>query len=87
MAEVRISETAEKELDSIDAQLRIYFKKHIEKVRDMPPRRHLRYGLPFNVVNVTKQARLVYQTEDNQLFILRCFATHKEYERWYRSFK
>ncbi|MFH1785762.1 MAG: hypothetical protein ABH842_05010 [Candidatus Micrarchaeota archaeon] len=87
MIEVRISELAEEELSKMDAQLRLYFKKHIEKIVNMPTRRHMRYGLPFNVVNVTKQSRLVYQVEDDRLFILRCFATHKEYERWYLSFK
>ena len=85
--EVSISEVAEKELDGMDLQLRNYFIKHIKKICAMPLRRHLRFGLPFNVINVTKQARLIYQNEGDQIFILHCFATHKEYERWYLSFK
>lgn len=85
--EVIISETAERELDDVDQTLRKFFIKHIEKISNMPPRRHLKFGLPFNVENVTKQARLIYQIESDKLYILHCFATHKEYERWYMSFK
>jgi len=85
--QVIVSEDAEKELDDMDTTLRKYFVKHIEKVSSMPPRRHLRFGLPFNVEDVTRQARLIYQVKDGVLCILRCFATHKEYERWYLSFK
>jgi len=53
----------------------------------MPPRRHLRFGLPFNVEDVTKQARLVYEIEEDNFYVLHCFATHKEYEKWFNSYK
>ena len=82
-----VSEIAEKELDGMDQILRKFFIKHIEKVSQMPPRRHMKFGLPFNVENVTKQSRLVYQIENNTLYAVHCFATHKEYEQWYMSFK
>lgn len=85
--EIVVSEAAEKNLDEMNPQLRIFFLKHIEKIGVMPPRRHLCFGLPFNVINITKQARLIYQFEGDTLFVLRCFATHKEYERWYLSFR
>lgn len=81
------SETAEKEFDSADQDLRKLFLKHIEKIVSMPPRRHLRFGLPFNVEAVTKQARLVYNIEEDICYVLHCFKNHKEYERWYKSFK
>jgi len=43
--------------------------------------------MPFNVENVTKQARIVYQIDGKKLYVLHCFKTHKECERWYPSFK
>ncbi len=85
--QVIFSEKAEKELDKMDHLFRKLFFKNIEKIKEFLPRRHLRFGLPFNVEEVTKQARIVYQIEENKLFILHCFDTHKEYEKWYKSFK
>jgi mRNA-degrading endonuclease RelE of RelBE toxin-antitoxin system len=84
---ILFSPKAESQLDSIDKGLRKLFFKHAEKVSELPPKRHLRFGLPFYVEEVTKQARMVYNFEKNIYIILFCFATHKEYERWYKSFK
>lgn len=81
------SEKAEKELDEMDKRQRELFIKHAEKIAAMPPRRHMRFGLPFNVEEVTRQARIVYNIETETCYSLHCFATHKEYERWYKSFK
>lgn len=80
------SERAEEELDRVDKSLRKLFLKHAEKIASLPPRRHMRFGLPFNVEEVTKQARIVYQIENGVCYILHCFKNHKEYERWYKSF-
>jgi len=84
---ILFSEKAEKELDGMDNGLRKLFVNHAEKISRIPPRRHLKFGLPFNVEEVTKQARMVYQTEENACYVLHCFKDHKEYERWYKSFK
>lgn len=46
----------------------------------MPPRMHMKFGLPFQVDEV-RQGRIVYQMENEMLFVLRCFAKHKEYEK------
>jgi len=81
------SEKAEKELDEMDKSLRKLFIKHGEKITAMPPKRHLRFGLPFNVEEVTRQARMVYNIDEETCYILHCFKNHKEYERWYKSFK
>jgi len=81
------SEKAEKELDAMDNSLRVLFFKHAEKISLMPPKRHLRFGLPFNAEEVTRQARMVYKIEEETCFILHCFSTHKEYEKWFKSFK
>ncbi len=84
---VTFSEKAEKELDTCDQSLRKLFLKHAEKIAAMPPKRHLRFGLPFNIEEVTRQARMVYHFEGETCWILHCFKTHKEYERWYKSYK
>ena len=81
-----ISKKAEKELDVMEKALRKLFIKHAEKISQMPPKRHLKFGMPFNVEEVTRQARLVYNIEQEKCYILHCFSTHKEYERWYKQY-
>ncbi|RLG19075.1 hypothetical protein DRN67_03580 [Candidatus Micrarchaeota archaeon] len=85
--EVVFSHHAEADFLSLEKQLQKHIKKHLEKLSKMPPRRHMKHGLPWFVEKITKQARLVYRLENECLHVLRCFATHKEYERWYLSFK
>lgn len=85
--ELSLSPKADGDLEKMDSKLRSFFIKHFEKLETMPPRRHLRFGLPYNVENVTEQARFVYETEGETATVLRCFTTHKEYEKWYKSFK
>jgi hypothetical protein len=84
---LEFSEKAEKELDEMDQSLRGLFIKHAEKIAAVPPGRHMRFGLPFSVEEVTRQARMVYNREEETCYILHCFKHHKEYERWYKSFK
>ncbi|MFH1750797.1 MAG: hypothetical protein ABH863_03910 [Candidatus Micrarchaeota archaeon] len=84
--EILYSKAAESDISSMDRQLRGLFFKHIEKALSMPSR-HMKFGMPFNVEEVTKSARLVFQKEGAALFIVRCFKDHKDYERWYKSFK
>jgi len=85
--EVKILETAENELEKISNPLNKQFGKHIEKIALKESGRHLKYGLPYFVENVTKQARIIYYIEEENIYVMHCFATHKEYERWYKSFK
>ena len=85
--EVKILETAEKELEKIANPLNKQFGKHIEKIALMETNRHLKFGLPYFTENVTKQARTIYYIEEETVYVMHCFATHKEYERWYKSFK
>lgn len=82
-----ISEYAEKELDKMDSEIRTRFLKHLVRIQQYPPRKHLRFGLPFNVEKVTKQARIIYQIEKDDIFVLHCFDSHKEYEKWFKSYK
>ena len=82
-----LEEQAQKDFNSLEKALQGFFRRHIDKLQGMPPRRHMRHGLPWHVEDVTKQARLVYNERGGTLFIIRCFAAHKEYERWYQSYR
>ncbi len=81
------SPKSQKELDAMDPQLRKMFFRHIDKVVAGPNQRRMRFGLPCYTEEVTRQARLVYNNDDGNFFIVRCFAAHKEYEKWYKSYK
>ncbi|CAJ35192.1 hypothetical protein [Methanocella arvoryzae] len=84
--EIRLFEEAEEDLDRMDNAIYDLFNKHIDKIAQMPPRRHLKFGLPFNVEEVG-QGRIIFQYNSDTLYIIRCFTSHKEYEKWYKSFK
>lgn len=84
--EVKVQDKAEEELDKMDNATYDLFNKHIDKITLIPPRRHLKFGMPFNVEEVG-QGRIVYNIKENTPYIIRCFASHKEYEKWYKSFK
>ena len=85
---INVEDKAKGDLRGFDKQLQIFFKKHIDKLQKMPPRKkYMKYGLPFHKEDVTKQARLVYDISEDTLYVIRCFATHKEYEKWYLSYK
>ena len=72
---------------SLEKALQDQFSSHVDKLTAMPPRRHMKFGIPYHVESITKQARLVYCERNEALFVVRCFSSHKEYERWYRSFR
>lgn len=81
------SATAKKQLEDLPPELKPLFFKHFEKILQMPPRRHMKYGIPCHVEDVTRQARIIYETEGDHLYVLQCFKNHKEYERWYKAYK
>ncbi len=80
-------DSAKKELESMPQDLKNVFFKHLEKIQCMPPQRCMKHGIPYHVENVTKQARLIYHLKEDKTYILHCFKNHKEYERWYKSYK
>jgi hypothetical protein len=47
----------------------------------------MKYGIPYHVEKVTKQARIIYDIREDMIYIIHCFGNHKEYERWYKSYK
>ena len=85
--ELVFSDSARKELESLPEEMVAHFLKHLEKMQENPPRKHMKYGIPCHVEKVTKQARIVYDIKGKIIYVLHCFATHKEYERWYKSYK
>jgi len=85
--ELIFSDNARKELAGMEQDLKSKFIRHLEKVQEAPPRKHMKHGIPCHVEKVTKQARIVYNTKGTKIYILHCFASHDEYERWYKSYK
>jgi mRNA-degrading endonuclease RelE of RelBE toxin-antitoxin system len=85
--ELVFSDSARKELESLPEEMIAHFLKHLEKMQETPPRKHMKYGIPCHVEKVTKQARIIFNIEEGCIYILHCFGSHKEYERWYGSYK
>lgn len=81
---IEYSEHAVKTLMKMDRGTQIAFLEHVEKIAGTGPRRHLKYGQPYNVENVG-QGRIVFQIEGDTLYITRCFDTHKQYMKWIKS--
>lgn len=81
------SEQGAEDFSHLELPMRRLFRAHMEKPLHMPARKHLRFGLPFFCEKVTAQARLVFRMEGENLRAVRCFATHKEYEKWFRGIK
>jgi mRNA-degrading endonuclease RelE of RelBE toxin-antitoxin system len=77
---------AREDLKKMDGHERQFFHYHVKKLAELPPRRHLKYGVPVHVDNVG-QGRIIYQIENETLYILRFFTDHKDYEKWYKSLK
>jgi len=81
------SDSGKLEIENLEQELKSIFIKHLEKMQSSPPRKHLKHGIPCHVEKVTRQARIVFDISEERIYILHCFANHKEYECWYKSFK
>lgn len=84
---IEFSDSGREDFLRLEKQLQIFFKNHLRKLLQMPPRRHLKFGLPHHVEDATRQARFTHEIRGENLYVIRCFATHREYEKWYKSFK
>jgi len=58
--EIIFSDSARKELESLPEELILLFLMHLEKMQEMPSRRHMKHGIPCYVENVTEQASIVF---------------------------
>jgi phage-related protein len=85
--EIIFSDSARREMEDLEQELQYLFIEHFEKMQRGSHRKHMKYGIPCHVEKVTKQARIVYDIKGDLIYILHCFANHKEYERWYKSYK
>ncbi|MCX6153076.1 MAG: hypothetical protein NT007_02825 [Candidatus Kapabacteria bacterium] len=85
--EIVFSLRAKEEFLKFDNSMKLLFRKSFNKMLENPVRRHLKYGIPYHVENVTKQARIIYELKEDKIIILHCFSEHKEYEKWYNSYK
>ena len=81
------TDPAKKELKDLPQELAAQFIAHLEKMQDMPPRKHMKYGIPYHVEKVTKQARIICDIREDKIYIIHCFGSHDECERWYKSYK
>lgn len=85
--ELIFSASARSEFEDLEQELKILFIEHLEKMQKSSLRKHMRHGVPCHVEKVTKQARIVCNIKGDKIYVLHCFASHKEYERWYKSYK
>lgn len=85
--ELIFSDAAKKELANLYQDMKAVFLMHLEKIHSRPPRKHMKHGIICHVEKVTKQARIIYDISKDRTYILHCFASHKEYEHWYNSYK
>ena len=80
-----IKDRAKDDLKKFDKHIQKMFLDHFDKLLGIPPRRHLKHGIPVHTEKITKQARFVYDYQEDTLMVFRCFWTHKEYENWYHG--
>ncbi len=80
------TEKGRQDLHGMDSSLAKVFIKHADKIAALPPRRHMKFGMPFHVDEVGN-GRLIYTYKDEALYIVRCFVNHNDYEKWYRSYR
>ncbi|MDD4653283.1 MAG: hypothetical protein PHQ34_13770 [Methanothrix sp.] len=85
--DIIFSASAKKEMENLELELKYLFVERLEKMQRGPPRKHMKYGIPCHVEKVTKQARIVYNIKGDLIYVLHCFADHKGYERWFKSYK
>jgi mRNA-degrading endonuclease RelE of RelBE toxin-antitoxin system len=57
---VEFSENAIKDLEEMDKPTYISLRKHLQKIAVMPPRRHMRHGVPY-IIEEVGQGRIAYQ--------------------------
>ena len=84
---LEFTQEALKDLETLDKTMLTFFEQHFEKILVMPPRKEMKYGIPFHKEEVTKQARIIYDITGETITIIRCFSTHKEYEKWYKTYR
>jgi hypothetical protein len=87
--QVIFDEDAWRDLKKMDPGERILFHQHVKKLVETGPRRHFSHGIDAYKDNVGADGRMPFLRDDDEetLRILRCFTDHKDYEKWYKSYK
>jgi mRNA-degrading endonuclease RelE of RelBE toxin-antitoxin system len=85
--QVIFDEDARKDLKNLSE--RILFHRHIKKLLEIGPRKHFSYKIDAYKENVGADGRIVFMRDEDEdtLRIMRCFTDHKDYEKWYKSYK
>ncbi len=78
--EIEVTDDADNDLSYMDESQREKFIKHMRKIASMQPTRHFKE----HYVEQVGEGRIIYQIdlENDVVFILRCFARHKDYDKW-----
>ena len=76
---IELSDSTKARFKELDGSLRPLFVKHFRKLAANPKGRHLQHGFKDYTEEVTKQARIIYNFDENTIYILRCCVTYKEY--------
>ncbi|MFH0906463.1 MAG: hypothetical protein V1824_03945 [archaeon] len=85
---LEFTEEFEKEYNKLDLFLRKkIYNKALELLEPDISRKHLKYGLPYFVLKIDKSSRLIYNLESNKVICIKYFNTHKEYEKWFKTYR
>jgi mRNA-degrading endonuclease RelE of RelBE toxin-antitoxin system len=84
MYKIRYSPAAKSEFDRLDGSVRIIFAKHLKKMETHLPQHSLKGGKRYSIEQVG-QGRIACEIQDDTISVLHFFATHKEYEKWYKG--
>ncbi|MBM3228868.1 hypothetical protein FJZ26_00395 [Candidatus Parvarchaeota archaeon] len=84
MYAVSVLPAARKEFSALDGSVKEIFRKHLIKLETHPPQHFLKGGKRYAMEEVG-QGRIACEVIGDTISILHFFATHKEYEKWYRN--
>ncbi|HRS42529.1 MAG TPA: hypothetical protein P5530_01470 [Candidatus Diapherotrites archaeon] len=86
MMQLLVSDKAYKDIEKFSSDLKKQIYNHFLKIsQEDISRKHLHYGLPYFVEKIGYSCRIIYDIQDNKIFIIRIFDDHKNYEKWYKK--
>ena len=83
MPKVKFNEKAKEEFSKLDGSVKPVFANHLKKIEASLPRKFLK-GSCF-AVEIVGQGRIVCEVKGESVIIRHVFATHKEYEKWFKG--
>ena len=83
MYKVELAPRAHEQLANMGNSTKLIFAKHLAKLEALAPRKFLSGS---NIgVEKAGQGMIVCPVGEDEIKVLRIFATHKEYEKWFRE--